>query len=292
MKKIYQFFFNNSVTNSDFLAFFRISIGVVLLIHFLSISQDFDYLYGINKVIPTDIHTYQLLENVVLYDDIIHFLEKIGLSQKNSESFFSYGYCFLCITIIIGFYSRISALILLFLQIALIKSSYFYSYGVDYFSSMSLLYIALQPSDSVFSIKNTKAESVQLTPFRRLMQVHLCWAYALSGLEKLLGYNWRNGESVWKALHLPTFNVPFTSIINKLGVYDWLFVIGAWSVVLIELLYPIFIYCRKTRKAWLLFTVSMHLFIAFFLNLYFFSAIMIVWNITNFYFADKKVNKL
>lgn len=119
------------------------------------------------------------------------------------------------------------------------------------------------------------------------MQIHLCWAYGMSGIEKLSGYNWRNGESVWKALHLPSFENPFIEQIDYLGKFSWIFVISGWAIIIIELLYPLFVNIYRTRKLWLYLTILMHVFIALFLNLYFFSAIMIVWNITNYYFDDK-----
>jgi hypothetical protein len=42
----------------------------------------------------------------------------------------------------------------------------------------------------------------------------------------------------------------------------------------------------KTRKLWLSLTICMHLGIAIILNLYFFSTLMIIWNLANFYFEE------
>lgn len=292
MKKIYRFFFGNSVLNPEFLIFFRISVGLIILIHFISLSSDFEYLFGINKTLPTDIQTYQITSNIIYYDNIISFISNFfTIPQSSSEIIFYIIFCVFCIFIIIGYFSRISAFLLLFLQVGLIKSSYFYTYGVDFFCSMSLFYLILLPSDDYYSLRKivfrnfNKARN--LTPFRRLMQIHICWAYGMSGIEKLSGYNWRNGESVWKSLHLPSFENPFIEPINNLGQFPWIFVISGWIIIIIELLYPVFINIRKTRKIWLYLTILMHFFIALFLNLYFFSAIMIIWNITNFYFDDK-----
>lgn len=292
MKKIYQFFFGNSVQNPEFLIFLRISVGIILLIHSLSLGSDFSNLYGIDKTLPTDIQTYNLTSNVFYYDNIVYFFSNIlNISVASSEVLYYSIFCILCILIIVGFFSRLSAFLLLFLQIGLIKSSYFYTYGVDFFCSMSLFYLVLLPSDDYYSLRRKVFKNFNkagnLTPFRRLMQIHLCWAYGVSGIEKLSGYNWRNGESIWKALHLPSFENPFIESINYLGQFPWIFVISGWIIIIIELLYPFFINLRKTRKIWLYLTILMHFFIALFLNLYFFSAIMIVWNITNFYFEDK-----
>lgn len=52
------------------------------------------------------------------------------------------------------------------------------------------------------------------------------------------------------------------------------------------MLYPLFIWMPKTRKLWLSLTICMHLGIAIILNLYFFSTLMIIWNLANFYFEE------
>jgi len=294
MINIYNFFFKDSVKNPEFLIFFRISVGLIILSHFLSLGSDFDYLYGINKTLPTDIQTYELIDNnIFYYDDIILATSKLfNFSVFFSEISFKIIYCVLCVFIISGFFSRFSAFVLLLLQIALIKSSYFYTYGVDFFCSMSLFYIILFPSDDYYSIRRkifkNSYKTSNLTPFRRLFQIQICFAYFMSGAEKLSGYNWRNGEAIWKAFHLPGFQNPFVNFINALGNFPAIFIFIGWLTILIELFYPLFVNIKKTRKIWVFMTIIMHVSIALMLNLYFFSAIMIVWNLTNFYFEDEK----
>lgn len=239
------------------------------------------------SVIPTDIHTIYLNKSVILFDEIIIFLNKITGSEHLSVILFKTLFIIFCLLIIAGFYSRIFAVLLLILQVAIVKSSYYYSYGVDFFSSMSLMYLIILPSDEYFSIRSifSKREEKRNYLFvKTTFQIHLAIAYFVSGIEKLSGYNWRNGESIWKAIHLPNFSNDFNLNFDFLGNYSSLVVIIGWSTIVIELLYPLFITIKKTRKIWLFLTISLHLGIALTLNLYFFSAIMITWNITNFYF--------
>ncbi|MDO4727504.1 MAG: HTTM domain-containing protein [Bacteroidota bacterium] len=192
---------------------------------------------------------------------------------------------------IVGLYTRFFALVLLVINTALVKSSGYYTYGVDYFISMSLVYIILYPSDSYYSLRSKFSRKLRKTNFlivKRTMQFHLCFAYMISGLEKLSGYNWRNGESIWKAIHLPNFDNDFNVNVDFLGKYPIIFVVIGWLTIIIELLYPLFTSIKKTREMWLYLTIGLHLSIVLFLNLYFFSAIMIIWNITTFYSFDKK----
>ena len=172
---------------------------------------------------------------------------------------------------------------------------FFFFYLNFFFRFCSILfYIVIFPSSSYFSLQKklfpTFSESKQsLTLCKRLIQIHLCLAYFFSGLDKILGFNWWNGESVWKAVHLPNL-YSFIEIGNHIQNPIFYMILG-WGVIIIELFYPIFININKTRKIWLLLTVSMHLGIVLSFNLFFFSSIMIVWNLTSYYFNYYHENK-
>jgi hypothetical protein len=111
----------------------------------------------------------------------------------------------------------------------------------------------------------------------KLLQVHLSIVYLFSGLEKALGFNWWNGESIWRALH------------NEFGLIDlayidsipspWIFIVAGWMTIVTELLYPLFINLKKTRVLWVSLTIGMHCSIIVFLGLFHFGAIMILFNL-------------
>lgn len=246
------------------------------------------------SLIPTDIQTAYSDNNFINYDQIINWLQTICGTETLAIIVFKIVYLTCCCFICFGFFSRYSAIALLILQVSLSKSGYYFSYGVDFFSSMSLMYLILFPSDAYFSVRNlwrSIRKQTNLTPYRRLFQIHLSIAYFVSGFEKIIGYNWRNGESIWKAVHLPNFSNDFNIDFNFLGAYPYAVIIIGWMTIIIELLYPVFINIKRTREIWLWMTISMHLGIALTLNLYFFSAVMICWNLTNYYFTDKKEEK-
>ncbi|MCC5921349.1 MAG: hypothetical protein JJU23_11765 [Cyclobacteriaceae bacterium] len=120
-------------------------------------------------------------------------------------------------------------------------------------------------------------------PYRRILQIHLCFVYFFSGFDKMLGVNWRNGESIWKVLHLPYFKSDLGISLDFLQAYPAVFVVMGWGVIIIELLYPIFIFRKTTRQLWLLLTLSLHFGIMLSLNLYFFGGLMILLNIAAFW---------
>ena len=286
MKKINIYF--NKKFSSSFVIFFRISIGLLVLIHFLSYWKDFELLYTIKSIVPIELHSLFRSYSIVTIDDILFFLN-IFFSNDSSVDIFKSVFIILCIFIISGFFSRISAILLIFLQVSFIKYGSLLYYGADFFTTMSLFYIVLFPTSSYFSLQKKYFQksllflpNQSLTLCKRLIQIHLCLAYFFSGLDKVLGFNWWNGEAVWKAMNLPNFN-RFIVLSDYITLSAFYIVIG-WGTIITEFLYPIFINLKATRKLWLGLTIGMHIGIIISFNLFFFSAIMITWNLTAYYF--------
>jgi hypothetical protein len=292
MKKLSVYFTKNF--SSSFIVFFRISIGLIVLIHFLYYWQDFELLYTNKSIVPIELHSLYRSYNIITIDDILNTLN-IYFSHHISVLIFKFSYIVLSFCVIVGFFSRISSILLIFLQISFIKYGSLLYYGADFFTTMSLFYIFLFPSSSYFSLqkkffpKSLKfVPNQSLTLCKRLIQIHLCVAYFFSGFDKILGFNWWNGESIWKAIHLPNFNHFIdmgSSISNPL-----FYVIVGWFTIIIEMLYPLFINIQSTRKIWLYSTIGMHIGIVISFNLFFFSTIMITWNLTSYYFNYEKYN--
>ncbi|WP_290801850.1 HTTM domain-containing protein [Flavobacterium sp.] len=293
LSKIYskiEHFFFAPPKNDEFLLFFRVAAGIIILLHFISIFSDFDQFFSSKSIIPMDIMATFNQDWQLTFPFIIQQLETIGISEATTIGATKIIYVSLGIAIILGCYSRISAFLLLFIQILLMKGSSFFIYGADFFTSMSLFYLILFPGDTVFSLRNLfrskQKKHANYMPVKRLFQLHLSMAYFFSGFDKLLGFNWWNGESIWKAINLPYANRDFNFDFAWLADHSFILVLIGWSTILIEMCYPIFVWIPKTRKLWVILTISMHIGIALVLNLYYFSAIMIVWNLTNFYFEE------
>jgi hypothetical protein len=289
--RIERFFFDTD-NRTEFIVFFRVTVGLVALMHFLSTIADFDRLFSSHSIIPQDIMTAFTPDWIITFPKIVHFFAGMSISESSTIIIVQVLFIACCLFIITGFFSRISAFVLLFLQIALTKGSGFFIYGVDFFTSMSLFYLILFPSDNYFSLRNyiTKrnVRAVNFMPVKRMFQLHISIAYFFSGFGKMLGFNWRNGEAIWKAINLPYANRDFYFDFSWLVAHPFLLIFLGWATFMIEMCYPLFVWIVPTRKIWIFFTIMMHVGIALALNLYYFSAIMIVWNITNFYFESGK----
>ncbi len=268
MNKLY-LLFNKEQNNLFWLDFFRISISIFIIIHFVAALPDFNNLYSVNEgVLSYDVVDVFVPEYIINLPKIILFLNNFGIPYAATILGFKIIYIASALILLSGFYQNFSAAILLLMQIVLTKSNLYFSYGADFFTSISLFYLVILPPH---------LNSSALPFFKKVFQIHVCIVYFFAGFDKLLGINWWNGESIWKAINLPfatsTYDITF------LGNYPILLTMTGLATAFLELLYPFFVWNKKTSNTWIYLIILMHVGIAFILNLYFFSAIMIIWNL-------------
>jgi len=273
-----------------FAPFFRFFIGFFCFLHFLSITTDFQLLYGKNGFVPSEVGELFKGFGILGFSQFSSFSASVfGFDEAASVLLFKILFLFFSLSFTFGFLTRFSAFVLLIIQITLAKGSYLYTYGVDNFTTIALFYCVIFPLNRQLSIdsKIFRLKPVSISKYRKVLQLHLCFVYFFSGFEKALGVNWWNGESIWKCLTMPILgNHAYDfSFLASLPVLPTLL---GWSILLIELGYPFFIFRKSTSKYWLAMVVSMHIGILFFLNLYFFSALMIILNVSAFLDLSKQ----
>jgi len=281
MKKLIHYFFGQQ--DQHLYSFFRTAVAIFCFIHFSSTFLDFEMLYAKDGLIPPEVSGLFKLSWIPNFNNLaIFFAKTTGCTYAFATITFKYLYLLSCMMLAAGFLTRFWAFLLLFLHLVLAKGTPFYSYGVDYFTTIALFYCAVFPVGSQHSVDNLifGSNTANAFPFKRVLQVHLCMVYFFSGFDKLTGYNWRNGEAVWKAIHLPYFNQDFQFNANLFASYPWVMIMVGWATICIELLYPVMISLKKTRPLWLSLTVMMHLGILLYLNLYFFATLMILLNLS------------
>jgi hypothetical protein len=184
----------------------------------------------------------------------------------------------------LGLFCRPAAAMAWFLHLCAVKSEELLAYGMDNFTTIGLFYLMLSPLPDRYSIDariwgRRQQDPRMLGFFRRVLQLHLCISYFLSGIMKALGAEWWNGTSIWHVLSSPPFNLVSPHVLA-----DWkaLLPFVGMSVILLETGYPLFIWPRKTRLIWLIGICGMHLAIAATMGLYLFSFVMIVLNLAAF----------
>ena len=277
-----KFFFTPSASHS--LGLFRIMIGSIALFYLYIIKGDLLALYGQAGIISGEVNDVLVGDQLSL-SIITNLLLRVNISEANSLYLITCIYAFALLFLCIGFKTRSSALIAWLINGLFINSSLVVSYGFDTFLNNCILYCALMPTSMTFSVDNWKRteESNNLSTLanlsRRVLQLHLCIIYFMSGLNKAAGTQWWNGEAIWRSVMQP----PLKQFdFAWLAQFPILPMIMGWGVLLIEIGYPFLIWNRKTRKIWLTLVCLLHLGIAYTLNLSLFAALMIIINISAF----------
>jgi hypothetical protein len=270
---------------TGWLFFFRINVAGFALLHYLSVQPDFADLYSYKGYVYPDIldASYDHLSFTIT--SLQFFLQKlhIAISYESLLLICRFAYPVALVLLITGLFTRAGAIASLFFQLLFIKSIHLYEYGIDYFTTVALFYCCIFPVGKVFSIDNKlrkhPKEPVNHDLFLLLLRANLSIAYFFSGFDKIIGESWRNGEAIWKALHSHNYYNLFS--------LDFLpasfFLLAGWGTLLLEMCYPLFINIIATRKYWLWGIIGMHIFIALFMGLFFFSALMIILNLSAFY---------
>jgi uncharacterized membrane protein YphA (DoxX/SURF4 family) len=267
------------------LFFFRVNIAGFALIHFLAIQPDFADLYSYKGYIYPDImdtttdYISPTVVSLQVFLQSIHF----PVAYEPILLFCRIIYPLSLVLLMLGLFTRISAVAALFFQLLLIKSIHLYEYGIDGYTTFALFYCCIFPVGAVYSLDNKRLGSRHTPhhmPYLFLLRAHLGIAYFFSGFDKVIGITWRNGEALWKALHSHNYYSLFS--LDFLA-HTPFFIISGWATILLEMGYILFINLRITRKYWLNAIILLHIFIAFFMGLFFFSALLILLNLSAYY---------
>jgi len=281
-------FFFPAVSDS-WLAILRIGVGLQIVVYCLSLYGEWYNLFAFEGGgwINRDL-TEAILTASASLTPRIGWLVAIGNSLGLSEgriltmawSCLLGASCFM----IAGLFCRASAIIAWFLYVCAAKSGNLFAYGVDNFTIVGLFYLTLAPYPDRYALDR----KVRKSPikdrhlhgfFRRVLQLHLCAVYFAGGVSKGLGSGWWNGESMWRALTRPPFNVVPEHIVLYASA---MLPIAGIAVVVLETGYSVFIWLKQTRAAWLVAILLMHIAIGVTMGLYLFALIMIVLNLAAF----------
>jgi hypothetical protein len=105
-------------------------------------------------------------------------------------------------------------------------------------------------------------------------RVYVCAIYVLSGVDKLMSEAWRSGEAMARARALTySFNLSFDAWMPAEGAGV---LVMAWLTIAFELLFPVLVWFKATRKWVLGAGVVFHIVIGAMLSLPEFAAVMVV----------------
>lgn len=265
------------------LGFFRIAVSAFALTQLFVLLPDWKWLYGPNGLLPWEISEALNTNNTPSLLLVSNLLEHIDISPNTTLYIVTSVYFVSLAGLLIGFKTRLMGITAWLTHILLNTTAHFTAYGVETFLHIALFYCAVLPVGCSLSIDARKKQkaipSYLITLSVRVIQLHLCIMYLACGIEKSMGAQWWNGEAIWIALQQDQFHQVNTGWMAQVPIVPKLL---CWGTLLVETMYPVAIFYKKTKKLWLVSIISMHAFIAIFLGLQLFGSLMILLNLAAF----------
>ncbi|WP_437688819.1 hypothetical protein [Sorangium sp. So ce176] len=266
------------------LAVLRIGLASVLLVQAAMVAPALFELYGRSGILQGPLLDALGRPGPVRLGWLIDRLAPLGIGEAPILVAVGASYVLALVALLAGWHTRMAAAGAWLTHLMLMMTADSTNYGADQFANIFLFYLLWMPAGAALSLDRrlgrapagpTSAARLSL----RVVQLHLCVVYLMSGVGKALGEQWWNGDAIWRTLNMPEYRqYDFT----WLAYHPWLAVGAGWMVLLIECGYPLMIWPRRTRRLWVAATVALHAGIAVFMGLVVFGAIMAVLTIAAF----------
>lgn len=175
-----------------------------------------------------------------------------------------------------GKLKRLSTIAIYFFTVNLLNRIYLVTEGGNKLLLLFLFYLVFIDedeeigSDNSFNIFNNVVSNV----FILIIQLQVVLVYLFSGIYKLYGEHWLNGEAIYYILSIDEFSHPW--IQSNFLQAGWLMVFSNYLVLIYQLSFPILVWIKKIKPAVLLVGVLFHLFISLAIGLFDFGIIMIL----------------
>lgn len=253
---------------------FRMLIGFWALVNQIMVGIQFDVWFTQRGFVPVEV-------NVAYQGDLarINFLS--GVTDPYVTLAVYSLITLAAFTTCIGFFSRVSAVILALGIITLHHRNAAILHGGDLVLRMCAIYVALSPCGKAASLdrliglwKGTAPKIPDLVSIwpQRLVQFQVGLVYFTTVWHKAFGTYWRDGTATWYPLHLNEFDRFWLPSFLEEGFFIPLTTYGTLAV---ELALGTVVFFKAWRKWALLGGVALHLFIEYALNIPLFAFLMI-----------------
>jgi hypothetical protein len=265
------------------LAGLRVALPMLLLFHLVWLSDDILSLHGSRGILPWELTDLLRDPWVPGLPTLAKALAPLGISARTAVILLLSSYAGSLLSLALGFYTRLAAFLAWSLHLSFVTSGFASIYGLDQVANTFLFYLLILPSGRAWALESQNEETIPVGCLR-VMQVHLCLIYLAAGVHKALGGQWWNGEAVWQAVSQPDFS---TFDLSWLASYAWIPMLAGLATLLVEIGYTFLIWPRRTRKAWGIATIGLHLGLGLFMGLVFFSSEMILLTVCLFLIPEE-----
>jgi hypothetical protein len=192
----------------------------------------------------------------------------------------------------LGLLTPVTAVLTWLFHINYLHRSLMIWFGMDAMISFLTLYLMLSPCGKTFSLDRLLRGWFSGRPMMaaapmwtanlglRLIQLHICVVYFISGISKLAGHSWWLGNAAWLTMNAPLFNESLDAAWiadERYGEWFWHYVsfAGTYATLGFEIAFPFLIWNKRLRP-WMLFLAFMlHLGIGLFMGLGAFGLVML-----------------
>jgi hypothetical protein len=270
------------------LAILRTGVAITIITKVFVEFDQLELMFSKNGIIQDMISRPLEVSYVLSLHDMIDFfhIQDQHLFLVNLYSCFAVSGFLL----LIGFQTKLNALICLFIHMSFFNSYNLIAFGFDGFLFSLLFYCLIFPVQKIHSVDallNKKAGSPdreQLKLCLLLIRLHLCIVYFTAGFAKLGGQEWMNGTAIWKAINQPQFYTALTPFMKSLASHPLISYVLSWGTLALETSFPFLIWIRwgKLRLILVGSVILMHVFIGAAMGLQLFAWIMIVFDLSAF----------
>jgi len=243
-----------------------VGLPLLLLLHLVWISNDILSLHGSRGIIPWELTDLLRDPWVPGLPTLAEAFVPLGIGAHTAIVLLLSCYAGSLLWLALGIHARLAAFLAWGLHLSLVTSGAASFYGVDQLANTFLFYLL------VCLLVFRREKPIPVVGLR-VMQAHLCAIYLGAGLFKAMGRQWWNGEAIWQTVSQPAFR---TFDLSSLARHSWIPMLAGWGTLVVEIGYPFLIWPRRTRKAWGIATIGLHLGVGLFMGLVFFSSVMIL----------------
>lgn len=190
--------------------------------------------------------------------------------------------------LMVGFWTRASTILALFLWLSLYVSNPFVGSGGDAVLRMVLLYMCFVDSGSHWSVdewlSRRRGKVIRRTPAWLSATVHnaalvliihqVVMVYVASAFWKVQSPLWMGGTAVYYPLQTEAYS-PWLDYIHLLTDHGWIVAMASYTAIGVQLLVPVLLMYRPTRFIALITLTGMHLGIGILMGILYFSLVMI-----------------
>ncbi|MCS6953756.1 MAG: hypothetical protein RMK57_14485 [Bryobacterales bacterium] len=260
------------------LAVFRIVLGTALLWQALVTAQDLPLLvsqFGLIQGTLNEALAADVLPRVAWF---VPAPSPAWLAEKHVIYGLLSLYLISLFFLTVGYKTKLFGAASLFFHLLFKASGAASAYGAHELSTSALFFCLILPVDRFYSVSARGPvflpDTLDIGRFG--LRAYMSLVYVSSGIEKLLGAPWRNGEAMWNFLMRPEVTVMDFGWLSQA---PWLALLGSWAVLVIEIGYGLCLVAPRARLWWLVGTFLLHFGIAITANLWFFSFTMMALNI-------------